>query len=162
MKEIQLTKGRVSLVDDEDFEMLNKHKWICQTTPNGFEYAARRTNGAILLMHRFLLNPSKGFIVDHANGDTLDNRRSNIRIATQSQNRMNARIRNDNTHGERGIIFEKRPRKNPWYAVIQLHGKKISLGAFPTKEMAVVARRNATERFFGDFSFSARRLSKSA
>lgn len=98
MKEIPLTRGYVALVDDEDFDALSAFRWYA--TRNGLKgkafYAARRAHGSgkqpVMLMHRQLLAPiAAGLYVDHINGDPLDNRRSNLRLATARQNRGNTR-----------------------------------------------------------------------
>jgi hypothetical protein len=96
MKEIQLTQGKVALVDDEDFEYLNQWKWYANKIGNTF-YALRsihfykdgKRTGKAILMHREILNPENGLDIDHINRNGLDNRRCNIRIVTRRQNLQN-------------------------------------------------------------------------
>jgi HNH endonuclease len=86
MKTIQLTKGKSTLVDDDTFEYLNKWKWHYNS-----RYAERTEDNKHVRMHRLLIGAETGEIVDHINGDPLDNRRSNLRLVTVSQNSMNMR-----------------------------------------------------------------------
>ncbi len=97
MKEIILTQGQVALVDDEDFEYLNQWKWHAQriTSSDHLWYAKTVMDGCPVMMHRVLLLPSHGWSVDHIDGDGLNNRRANLRLATHQQNMMNSRRRTD-------------------------------------------------------------------
>lgn len=92
MKEIPLTRDKVAIIDDEDYERINQHKWYAYKSKRTF-YAQRRDGKKILWMHRIIINPSPDEQIDHINGDGLDNRKSNLRIATQHQNTMNCRKR---------------------------------------------------------------------
>lgn len=91
--QIQLTKGYVAKVDPEDFDIINKYKW--QALVSRGEVRARRNickGGKMfgILMHRQILNAPEEKKVDHINGDTLDNRKSNLRLCTQGENQMNS------------------------------------------------------------------------
>ena len=88
--------------------------------------------------------------VDHINGNPSDNRIANLRLATQSQNLMNARLRSDNTTGHKGVYFHK--QMNKWGAHICKDGKTRSLGLYFTKEEAILARQKAEEKLYGEFS----------
>jgi hypothetical protein len=89
MKSIPLTQGMSSKVDDADFDSLNQHKWHFMTTSK-HGYASRRdANGKTIYMHREIMNTSKGMVTDHINNNGLDNRRSNLRVCTSSQNNSN-------------------------------------------------------------------------
>lgn len=91
MKKIQLTRDRVTLVDDEDFEELNQWKWHAWKPQNGSFYARRSLLCGKVLMHRQILGLKCGDLRegDHRNHNTLDNTRSNLRICTHKQNLMN-------------------------------------------------------------------------
>jgi hypothetical protein len=95
VKEIPLSRGLVALVDDEDFDALNAFRWHAITAgKNSSYYAARRERGGkrVLLMHREILKPEdESLKVDHIDGDRLNNRRCNLRLATQGQNKANTR-----------------------------------------------------------------------
>lgn len=89
MKLIKLTQGFFTKVSDEDYDFLSQWKWHYNS-----RYAERTENNKHVRMHRFLLNAKDGDIIDHINGNALDNRRSNLRPATVSQNGMNMRKHN--------------------------------------------------------------------
>jgi hypothetical protein len=155
MKEIRLTKGKFALVSDRDYKQLSKFKWYAQTGGRkDILYAARRitVNGksGILYMHREILKPSLGLIVDHANRDTLDNRRSNIRTCTRSNNACNTRLHQHNTSGYRGVSWHSIVKK--WDASIIAKGKKYFLGYFNIKEDAARAYNKAALKYHGRFA----------
>lgn len=103
-------------------------------------------------MHREIMGLSIGDQreVDHINGNRLDNRRCNLRLATHEQNMHNARRRKDNSSGFKGVSWKVRDRK--WYAAIEISGKRIHLGVFDTAEEAHVAYCGAADRLHGEFA----------
>ncbi len=107
MKEIQLTKGKVTLVDDEDYEYLMKNSW-CYQNPG---YAARRKNKSIELMHRVIMKAKKGEQVDHIDMNRLNNQKENLRIVNNSQNGMNKLVQNNSTSGYKGVSWRKERNK---------------------------------------------------
>ena len=111
-----MTKGKVALVDDEDYEWLNKHSWYAQKNCSGWRAARRvRKNknewGTGLFMHREIMNPSDDMVVDHINHDGLDNRKENLRICSQQQNLMNMKPRKG-TSKYKGVCWKKREKRN--------------------------------------------------
>lgn len=140
MKTIQLTKGLQTFVDDADFEWLSQWKWCSMTSRDKF-YGARNIHQRegsphLVLLHRQILGLEKGdgLTGDHINGNTLDNRRENLRIATYMENGRNRGKQANNTSGFKGVSWHKRNRK--WWAQIQVDGKHFSLGFFTTPEKA--------------------------
>ncbi len=113
-------------------------------------YACRR--GGRELLHRFLLGLEAGDRrrVDHANGDKLDNRKVNLRIASSSQNNWNASKRADNTSGVKGVSWYKREQR--WVAELSTNGTRQRLGYFTDKADAERAVRTARERKHGGFA----------
>jgi hypothetical protein len=98
VKEIPLSQGKVAIVDDEDYAELAQYKWCIRKTGGGQSICAIRnaptpvTSGPKQIqMHRQIMQAPDGIEVDHANGDPLDNRRCNLRLATRSQNLANRR-----------------------------------------------------------------------
>lgn len=92
MREIPLTRGLSAVVDDEDYAELSKHNWCAIVNEYGYAYAVRFTrvpSRRLIRMHRALTDAPKGLVVDHVNGDTLDNRRSNLRVCSQRDNDRN-------------------------------------------------------------------------
>ena len=137
MKKIQLSKGKVAIVDDCDFDYLNTFKWYADAHRNTW-YAVRDQRMINIRfqmrMHSFIIgNPLYGFVIDHINGDGLDNRRSNLRIVSQ---RVNSQNRYYHRNGSKpvGVSFDK--RRNLWESKIYVNGKKKFLGYFKSEEMA--------------------------
>ncbi len=153
VREIPLTRGFVALVDADDYErVMAAGSWCSRTKPHT-TYAAksiRRTPGAkqtSLYLHTFLTGWP---MVDHRNGNGLDNRRANLRPATSSQNSANQKLRSNNTSGYRGVQWNKKARK--WRAQIVLHGKRRILGDFTSKEDAARAYDAAAVELFGEYA----------
>jgi len=101
-------------------------------------------------MHKFLMQTPKGMHTDHINGNGLDNRRSNLRVCTPSQNKMNSKTYRTNKSGFKGVSFYKRDRN--WSAQITMNFKKVHLGYFSTPGLAHVAYCNAALKLHGEFA----------
>ena len=160
MKEISVkARGggfKQALVSDEDFDRVSSLTWHEKT--GGY---ARNTvhlgklNGRQKLrhvtMHRFIMGAGKGQIVDHINGNKLDNRRENLRFCTKSQNNAHGiNLYKNSTSGLRGVHFHKRDRV--WSTKIQVNKLPIHLGYFDTKEEAYATYVAASQLYFGEFS----------
>lgn len=157
MKEIELTRGYVSKVDDSDFNALNSFKWHVFNGGHQGNYVpyAMRSVGTgnqkrNINMARDILNAPAGMVVDHINGDTLDNRRSNLRLCTNPENLRNRGKSKANTSGFKGVFWDKKLRR--WRAAIDYNRKKINLGVYPTAELAALAYDKAARKYHGDFS----------
>jgi hypothetical protein len=137
-KQIPLTQGQFALVDDEDYKMLNKHKWRALKIGNTY-YAAR--SKVVVFMHRQILGLSQGDdkITDHRNRNGLDNRRLNLRIVGQLENCHNHGAHPHNTSGHNGVYWNK-AEKN-WHARIVANNKQIHLGRYSDIKDAIKARR---------------------
>lgn len=155
MKIITAAKGEEIIVDDEDFERLSKFKWRLI----GKGYAARsvysrgseveRTNE---YMHREILGLRKGdkILADHINGNTLDNRRANLRICSDAENSRNRKIASHNRCGFKGVFWD--PRRSKWTAYIRTAGRLTYLGLFITAELAHQAYVEAAKQQHGAFA----------
>lgn len=143
MKIIQLTQNKSTIVDDDCYQILSKHKWCFNSG-----YAGRNNNGIRVLMHRVIMKPPAGMEVDHINGDKLDNRRCNLRVCFKSGNMRNRNLYKCNKTGFKGVIkFQSGYRAN-----ITVNGKSLYLGLFPTAKMAYSAYKKASKRHHGEFS----------
>ena len=163
MKKIKLTQGKEALVDDEDYEMLMEHKWHSAKAGKNY-YAVRslptQPDGTRkrLKMHRAIISATVGMEVDHINGNTLDNRKENLRECTHQQNQANRRLGKHNTSGYKGIYYKKKNRDminehaRPWEARISFNTKKIYLGSYKTKEEAARAYDKKAIELFGQFA----------
>lgn len=143
-KEIALTRGRFALVDCADYEWLSQWKWQASKDP----YARRsfRINGRLcqISMHRAIMDAPSGCKVDHINGDTLDNRRANLRLATIAQNRQNSRPSLGKSSRYKGVSLDR--QRGTWKA-------SVSLGTFDTEEKAALAYDAAVVAVQGDFAW---------
>jgi hypothetical protein len=147
MREIKLTNSDlVALVDDEDYAAASEVKWRPLKTAAGHTYAY---TGKILL-HRLVTKAPKGLIVDHIDGDGLNNQKSNLRLCTHSQNKAwgTAKSRPNNTSGYRGVLYHGKK----WSARIRVNYTRHVLGSFDTKEAAALAYNEAALKHFGPYA----------
>lgn len=150
MRKIPLTQGKEATVDDEDFEELSKIKWKVLKTQTKFYALQSGPRGIRLLMHRMLLKVPKGKVVDHINGDGLDNRRSNLRICTQSQNMQNSGLHKNSTSGFKGVCLDK--RRGKWIARIRTETKRITTKQFDSPELAHKAYCELSEKHHKEYA----------
>ncbi|MBZ2166337.1 HNH endonuclease [Methanobacterium spitsbergense] len=155
-KEIKLTQGKVTLVDDEDFERLNQWKWAAYKDGNNF-YALRnirlghskkKRKTKQFRMHRVIMDVPKGEVIDHINGDGLDNRKSNLRICSNRQNLQNQKHRKNKTSRYPGVSWHKSAKK--WVAQIVLKGKTKHLGTFADEREAARTYEKAVRESVGE------------
>lgn len=159
MIEIPLTKGYVTLVDDEDGDLAG-FKWqVSRSKQTAYairtiwhQSGTRETARLHRIIIARMLNGSltSKQQIDHINGDGLDNRRANLRLATPLQNARNRAIQCNNTSGVRGVSWSVPSQK--WRARIMTCGVSIDLGLFDDIEGAAAARRTAEREHFGEFS----------
>lgn len=155
MKRIPLTKGFEALVDDEDFDHLNLLSWHTNVGgKNPYAITAKRINkkSKKFKMHRMLLNvtdPTQ--LVDHINGDTLDNRKENLRVTTYLGNSQNCKKTTRKTHSKyKGVTWSK--KKSKWQASIRTDNKLKWLGYFNIELDAAFAYNEAALKYHGEFA----------
>ena len=152
MKRIPLTQGKFALVDEEDYEWLNQWKWHYN---NG--YATRNQWDPItkkqikILMHRLIMKSSEDMQVDHANHNTLDNRKCNLRICTKFQNMQNSKLQKNRSSKYKGVCWHKDNKK--WKAYITYEGKRIHLGYYDIEEEAARVYDKKAIELFGKFAY---------
>lgn len=155
---IQLIKGLNTLIDEADWSAMSQRKWGATRSGNGAPYAGRQVyvsggkgGRRTLYMHREITRAPRGMLVDHRNCDTLDNRRSNLRLATKAGNAANARKpRTGKTSQFKGVSWSK--ARNKWVAHIRKDGKGAHLGHFDSEAEAAVAYNRAASEAFGEFA----------
>lgn len=136
MVEIELTKGFVALVDDVDAEKVAAFKWHV-SKPTRIVYASayvpRTIKGVYkkMYLHRFIMNCPKGLVVDHINGNGLDNRRENLRVCTHKENCRNKTRRIKTSYKYKGVVLDK--RSNTWYARIRHDKQRVLSKAVQTE-----------------------------
>lgn len=162
MKEIPLTRGYVAIVDDCDYDYLMQWKWYASS----HLYAVRKTSRKKSIdgrqkeikMHRVVMELAgfniDRYKVDHKNGETLLNVRSNLRVATNSQNIASSHKPIRNKTGFLGVSkrTDRLKGKYIYSAAIKFDGKDYKLGYFATPEEAAQAYNEAAIRFFGEFA----------
>lgn len=163
MAEFRLSTGEICLIDDEDLSLAADRTWRLTRRANGdegyvtgaFRDQGRKTTKPI---HRVIMQPTGDAVVDHINGNRLDNRRCNLRICTHKQNMRNRRPNRGKDHGYKGIY--RRPGESRWHAQINLDGKFVRIGTFDDPQSAAVAYDRAATHHFGEYArlnFSADR-----
>lgn len=152
MKIIQLTQGFSTIVDDEDFDRLSQFRWHAHRGGNGGIYAERSgPRGALsrsIRMHREIAITPSGLETDHKNGNTLDNRRENLRLATGIQNQRNSKKHSGGRSQFKGVSAERKR----WRARLTLEGGTVNLGIFTVEREAALAYDAAARKYFGDFA----------
>ena len=146
-KEIHLGFGKVALVDKELYDYINIWEWI-----ESGGYARRFTKNALggyILMHRLIKNPPDDMLIDHINGNKLDNRSINLRICTHTENMWNRGKPINNTSGYKGVHWY--PGK--WRATIGVRNECKQLGGFKTALEAAEAYNIAALEYHGEFAY---------
>lgn len=151
MKEIPLTQGKVAIIDDADYEAVSKYIWYADIrTKKRAEncYARTGRNSHTIMMHRLITGAPKGMDVDHINRNGLDNRRSNLRVCSRSNNNANTGPQRNNKFGYKGVWA----KKNKYRSCIHANNKTIHLGYFDTPEEAARAYDAKAKEIFGEFA----------
>jgi hypothetical protein len=154
-RRIYLGEGEWTILDQQDYYKLSKFKWYLKGSfgkfyvARNYKYDSRQTK--TVSMHREIMKAPEGLLVDHRNGDGLDNRRANLRLATQSENAYNRRKNGTKTTSPfRGVFFRK--RRGRWIATIHCHRKMIWLGTFDSEIAAAKAYDGAAKKYHGEFA----------
>lgn len=153
MKKIKLTQGKFALVDNEDFEVLSNYSWVYSPDKKtGYAHTTVRLDGkrTTVKMHRMIMSAKKGLQIDHINHNGLDNRRSNLRECTQSQNQANMNVRSTSSSGIKGV--HQRKDNGRWRAHAFRNGRRVWLGHFNTAKEAAMAYNNYVLKFDGEFA----------
>tara|TARA_Y100001973_G_scaffold79010_1_gene116069 strand:- start:954 stop:1565 length:612 start_codon:yes stop_codon:yes gene_type:complete len=196
MRKIKLWKNRdemsdhEAIIDDEDYERVveaikykngKPGKWYAHDPSKGkLGYVYAWDGDHRKSMHRVIMDPPKGMDIDHINGDTLDNRKENLRICTRSQNAQNKKLRRDSASGYKGVHEQKKPSKRkyvskktgkvtyhyympkkrfkayigePDWREKGLKNSHINLGRYDTAEEAARVRDKKAKELHGEFAY---------
>lgn len=147
---LPLSRGQYALIDLEDLERIQAvGKWSASWTRSGYYGISRTKRNGNLLLHRFIMDAPSELLVDHRDGNTLDCRKSNLRLATHTQNCFNRAKR---VRGHSSRYKGVRAHHAKWQARIVQGGRQVSLGHFSTEELAAHAYDEAALRLHGDFA----------
>lgn len=142
MREIELTQGYVAMVDDEDYDLVSQYKWHIDKNRSNINYAkcSYRANGKIntLYMHRLIMGDiPKKMVIDHVDGDGLDNRRYNLRIVSVRENNSNHAAINNIISSFSGVFWDKRCGR--FRARVDVSGRQFDIGWFRNEADAYTA-----------------------
>lgn len=158
MKEIPLTQGKVALVDVEDYERINKYKWhynsgyavrqIRVEPSDGYKNRQKK-----LFMHRVILNIKVSYKyeeIDHINGNSIDNRKENLRAVEHKQNCQNRKIQSNNKSKYKGVHLQKDCKR--YRADISVNSKQVYLGMYETAVQAAIVYNVAAIKYYGKYA----------
>jgi hypothetical protein len=144
-------KGYKVEVDDEDADRITAYSWWVSSSPETDGHVvcfSAKIGRKIVKLHRFIMGDPDRMVIDHWDGNRLNNRKSNLRACTVCENSMNREMSKRNKSGFRGVHFSKNNQK--WRATISLDGKKLHLGYFERVDAAAAAYDRAADLFYGD------------
>jgi len=152
-RRIDIGEGKYTLVEPEDYYTYGKYKWVVYGTGSNLYVIRHRMTGEAktetVYMHREIMNPPKGLLVDHRYGVSLDNRRGNLRLATPSENMLNRKKKKNTTSRYRGVW---RLKNGKYESQITDHGKRIHLGWFDSEIEAAKAYDVAAKKCHKEFA----------
>jgi hypothetical protein len=148
---------KCAIVDPNDYYELDKYIWYGVVCKNGrfshvIYFAPKNANTAPICMHRKLTNPPSDLIVDHINNNPLDNRRSNLRAITKTQNSYNMSPKKNCSSKYKGV-YKISGKQRPWRAHISYKRKRISLGTFENEIDAAKAYDEAAKKYYREYAY---------
>lgn len=150
---IPLTHGKQALVDDKDYPLVSRFKWFFsergRIRANIPKHLRNEFGCSTIDIARLIMSPPKDMVIDHINGDVLDNRRCNLRVCTQSQNLMNRRATGGYSK-YKGVTWSKDAKK--WQASLKYQGKNYFLGHYDNEKKAALAYDAKAREIFGEYA----------
>jgi hypothetical protein len=139
-------------IDIENITICKQYKWRLKN--DGYVVTTTKTNElprkTTKYIHRWIMSEPDSKVIDHINHDKLDNRKCNLRVCTQTENSQNKQLTDRNKSGCLGVSWSK--VMNKWYARINVNGENVYLGYFTNKEDAIKVRKEAEQKYFGEFA----------
>jgi len=151
---IPLTQGRFAVIDAEDFPHISQYNWRCKLDGNTYyAYTTRSVKGRQrkIFMHRLILNAPRNKLVDHIDGNGLNNRKANLRLCNHKQNGWNRRPNSRGYSKYKGVSWHKGNKK--WRAAIRKSYKLTHLGYFDSEIEAALAYDKKAKELFGEFAY---------
>lgn len=139
------------LVDKADEPLVNEYRWFIHTAPSGGKYVRGYHKGSAnrntrVYMHQLIMGRRRGYVIDHVNGNSLDNRRSNLRFCTRQQNAFNRLAKS----GHRGITWNKQYQR--WVARIQHQGRAHFIGKYTELQHGIIAYNAVAKVLYGEYA----------
>lgn len=153
MKELRISKGKMILIDDEDFEKVSQYNWIIRECKNTFYATAlcgKWKDRQYIHLHNLIMNPPVGFIVDHIDHNGLNNQKANLRSCTKMQNSKNRTGWGKSKY--LGVSKRINQSSISWKAEINAENKRKYLGVFKSEEAAAIAYNEAAKVLHGEFA----------
>lgn len=150
-----LEKGLFTIVDDDIYDLFAQTHWTAareKTSHYATHYKRFEKVQQMFRLARLIMNPPPHLQVDHINRNTLDNRRANLRLATNQQNQFNQKLSKANTSGFKGVAFQKHSPTKPWRAFVSVDKKKKHIGYFSTPIEAAKAYDEAAIKHYGEYA----------
>jgi len=142
---IPLTRGYEAIIDAADVPLVEGRSWYANVTPSAVYAQSRSPDGSrTAMMHREILSPQGGMVVDHADRNGLNNRRRNLRESTVSQNQHNRKLNSNSSSGFKGVFWQSSTKS--WGARLRINGESIYLGVYKDPKdaaQAIMAEREA-------------------
>ncbi len=151
---IPLSHGKFTIIDTDDYERLKKHKWYTSQDGNHFyayAYISIANKKKKIFMHRYITSAPKGMVVDHIDGNGLNNLKSNLRICTHAQNVQNSRPKSNSSSKYKGVFWNKANKY--WSATIHKGDMRMYLGGFEKEIDAARAYDKKAAELFGEFAY---------
>ena len=148
MIKIPLTKGKEAIIDNESLRLVGNFKWMFARYPSR---RGGKLSDKTIHMHQILMWCPNKYEVDHINGDKLDNRLCNLRIATHQQNIFNKPPTKQNKSGYKGVSWDK--RRGKWVTSVFISGKEVYKKRFLSKKEAAKAYDKKAKELFGEFAY---------
>lgn len=138
-------KNMEFVFDKQDFDLIKDHSW---SLTNG--YPSSFIKGKFIYLHRLVLNPKTGELIDHINGNKLDNRKENLRLCTNQQNTFNSKKQKNCSSKYKGVCWDK--NKNKWLSQIRINEKHVQIGRYKNEIDAAKAYNEVAKKYFGEFA----------